>query len=299
MSKKTKKSNNKITKEARLKEAKKAQEKKEAKEEKKLPTLQKNNKKSKKQPEENKSLQEEKTKDEKEENFLTHLEAFREALVKSIISLCIALPLGLIAAPRALDFLTKYLIGKNKFQFNFFSPTEVFIIQIKMALLNAFVIAFPYIARKLWEFILPALYDNEKKFIQSTIILSMSLFVLGNVFCFFAILPLIINFGLSFTTANINPVFSISTIINLVLGLCVVFGLMFQIPLVIHSLIKWDIISYDSVQDKRPFVVVILLIISGILTPPDIVSQVMLFIPTYLLFECGLISSKKYRKKGD
>lgn len=233
----------------------------------------------------------------KEESFITHLEAFREALIKCLISLCVTLPVGLVAAPRVLNFLTNYLIGKNKFQFNYFSPTEVFLIQIKIALLIAFIIAFPYIAKKLWEFILPALYDNEKKFIKSTILLSTSLFVLGNLFCFFAILPLIINFGLSFMTSNINPVFSISTIMNLVLGLCIVFGVMFQIPLVIHSLIKWDIISYESVKDKRPFVVVILLIIAGLLTPPDIVSQLMLFFPTYLLFEFGLLFSKSPKKE--
>ena len=244
-------------------------------------------------------MSEEKKQQEQEESFISHLEAFREALIKCLISLCVTLPVGLIVAPKGLNFLTAYLIGKNKFQFNYFSPTEVFVLQVKMAVLVAFILAFPYIVKKLWEFIVPALYDNEKKFIKSTVLLSFFLFVLGNIFCFFVILLLIINFGLSFTTNYINPVFSISTIVNLVLWLCVAFGIMFQIPLVIYSLIKWDIVSYESVKDKRPYVVVVLLIIAGILTPPDVLSQVMLFTPTYLLFECGLLAAKNIKKEEE
>ena len=232
-----------------------------------------------------------------EETFITHLEAFRETLIKCITSLCITLPVGLYVAPKCLNYLTNYLIGQNKFQFNFFSPPEVFIIQIKMALLIAFILAFPYVAQKLWDFILPALYENEKRFIKSTVIISTLLFALGTIFCFFIILPLIINFGLSFSSETIKPMFSITTIINLVLWMCVVFGLMFQVPLVIHSLIRWDVISYESVQNKRPFVVVILLVLAGILTPPDIVSQLMLFVPTYMLFELGLLSAKNIKVK--
>ncbi len=235
--------------------------------------------------------------DNKEESFISHLEALRQTIIQCLISLCVTLPIGIILAPKSLNILTKHLIGGNKLQFNYFSPMEVFIIQIKIALLISFVIAFPYIVQKIWEFILPALYENEKKFIKSNVLMSLALFVFGNLFCYFFIIPLIVKFGLSFTTAQINPVFSISNIINLTLGLCVVFGLMFQIPLVIRSLINRGIISYNSIKDKRPYVVVILLIIAGFLTPPDIVSQLMLFVPTYLLFELGLLTSKKHQKE--
>ena len=75
----------------------------------------------------------------------------------------------------------------------------------------------------------------------------------------------------------------------------IIFGLMFQVPLLTYYLIKWDIISYESVSSKRSYIIVILLIIAAILTPPDVVSQITLFIPTYLLFELGLLFSKKQK----
>lgn len=226
------------------------------------------------------------------ESLIAHLEALRETLLRCLISLCIFLPVTLFIAPKVLNCLIKMLIGTNNITFNYFSPTEVFILQIKLALVIDLVICFPYIAKKLWDFILPALYEHERKFIKSIVFLSSSLFICGVLFCLFFILPLIIKFGMSFATGQIQAVFGITNVINLSLWLAVVFGLMFQMPLITHSLIKFDIIDYNTIANKRPYVVVGLLILAAILTPPDIVSQIMLFIPTYLLFELGLIFSK-------
>ncbi len=226
------------------------------------------------------------------ETLISHLEALRKTLLKCFISIGVILPFAFLVSPKALQFLIKILIGNNNITLNFFSPVEVFILQIKLALVIDLVICFPYIAKNLWDFILPALYDNEKKFIKSIVLYSSTLFISGVVFCIFTILPLIINFGMSFSKGNIQAVFGISNVINLSLWLSVVFGLMFQTPLVVHSLIKSGIVDYKTIADKRRYVIVILLICAAILTPPDIVSQVILFIPTYLLFELGLLFSK-------
>ena len=156
---------------------------------------------------------------------------------------------------------------------------------------------FSLYCKKIWDFILPALYDNEKKFIKSIVFLSSGLFICGVLFCLFFILPLIINFGMSFQSVNIQAVFGISNVVNLSLWLMVVFGLMFQMPLITHSLIKSGFIDYKTIADKRPYIVVILLTVAAILTPPDIISQIMLFVPSYGLFELGLIFSKKSKEE--
>lgn len=226
------------------------------------------------------------------ENLISHLEALRETILRCLICLGVVLPFTFFAAPRALNYLIKILAGSNNITFNYFSPAEIFILQIKIAVVIDLIVCFPYIAKKIWDFIVPALYDNERKFIKSIIFISSGLFICGVLFCLFFILPLIINFGISFATSNIQAVFGISNVITLSLWLAVVFGLMFQTPLFVHSLIKFGILDYDTIADKRPYVVVGLLIIAAILTPPDIVSQIMLFIPTYLLFELGLLFSK-------
>lgn len=228
----------------------------------------------------------------KEESLISHIEALRNTLIKCFAAVGILLPFMFYFSPKVLQYLIKILVSDNKLTLNYFAPMEVFIIQIKLALLMAVIAAFPYIIRQLWGFILPALYEHERKFIRNSVFLSSLLFICGVVFCLFMILPLIIRFGMSFAGDNIQAMFGISNIINLALWLCFTFGLMFQVPLIVHLLIKWGILSYETVSSKRPYVVVILLVLAALLTPPDIISQILLFTPTYLLFELGLVFSK-------
>lgn len=233
--------------------------------------------------------------EEQEEGLVQHLEALRSVLIKCFIALGCGLIPMFFAAPYCIDGLIRVIIGANNISLNYFSPMEVFILQIKVAVILDLLICFPYVARQIWIFLLPALYDHERKFIKSIVLTSSSLFIIGVLFCIFFILPLIINFGISFASSNIKAMFGISNIIGLALTLSVIFGLMFQFPLITYSLIRLGIASYDGIKSKRPYIFVGILIISGILTPPDIVSQMMLTIPTYLLFEAGLFAAKKYK----
>ena len=226
--------------------------------------------------------------EDQDESLITHLEALRTMLIRCFVALGVGLVPLFFAAPYVINLLIKVLIGENDVSFNYFSPMEVFILQIKVAVVLDFLCCFPYIARQIWRFILPALYDNERKFIKSMVFISSALFIIGVLFCVFFILPLIISFGISFSTPDIKAMFGISNVISLSLWLGIVFGLMFQFPVVTYSLIRSGMVSYQAVKSKRSYVFVAILIIAGILTPPDIVSQLMLTIPTYLLFELGL-----------
>ena len=220
-------------------------------------------------------------------------------LLKCIKAVGILLIPMLLVAPKCLDIFIKLILRGNNIALNYFSPAEVFIIQIKFALVLDIIICFPYIAKQVWNFCVPALYDHERKFIKSIVFTSSALFILGSMFCLFVILPLIINFGMSFSTSNIQAVLGISNVVNLSLWLILSFGIMFQLPLITHALIKSEIVSYDTIKNSRPYVVVGLLIIAGILTPPDVVSQIMLFTPTYLLFELGLLFSRSKKKNEE
>ena len=233
--------------------------------------------------------------DDKEESLIQHLEALRSVLVKSLTALAIGLLPMFFLVPYFMNALIKVIVGDNEIVLNYFSPMEVFLLQIKIAVVLDLLLCFPYIARQVWKFLLPALYDNERRFIKSIVLTSSSLFIVGVLFCLFFILPLIINFGISFATADIKAVFGISNIVGLALMLSVIFGLMFQFPLITYSLIRFQIVSYDGVKNKRPYIFVGILIVAGILTPPDVVSQLMLTIPTYLLFEAGLWAARKYK----
>ena len=233
-----------------------------------------------------------------EESIISHIEAFRTMLLNCIRAVGIILIPMLFIAPRALDLFIKLILrGNNNVSLNYFAPAEVFIIQIKTAFVLDIIVCFPYMAKQVWNFCLPALYEHEKKFIKSIVFTSGLLFILGTIFCLFVILPLIINFGISFSSANIKAVLGISNVVNLSLWMVLAFGVMFQMPLITYSLIKWEIVSYETFKHCRPYVIVILLIIAGILTPPDILSQILLFTPTYLLFEAGLFFAGLTQKR--
>lgn len=237
--------------------------------------------------------------EDKDESIISHIEAFREMLIKCISCVGIFIIPILFVAPKCLNLLIKLLIRDNDIALNYFSPVEVFLLQIKLALVLDLIVCFPYIARQVWKFFAPALYEHERKFIKSIVLTSSILFITGAIFCLFVILPLIINFGMSFATQNIKAVLGISNVINLSLWLTLAFGLMFQLPLVTYSLIKSGFVEYKTFENMRPYVIVTILIIAGILTPPDILSQILLFTPTYLLFELGLLFSKLKTKKEE
>lgn len=230
--------------------------------------------------------------DDTDESLIQHLNALRSMLIKCFVALGIGLVPMFLLAPYCMDELVKIMIGSHQVSLNFFSPIEVFILQIKIAVVLDLLICFPYIARQIWDFILPALYDHERKFIKSVVLSSSILFITGVLFCIFFILPLIINFGMSFATANIQAMFGVSNIISMALWLSVIFGLMFQFPLITYSIIRSGIASYETVKNKRSYIFVAILIIAALLTPPDIISQLTLAIPTYLLFEAGLYCAK-------
>ena len=227
----------------------------------------------------------------KDKSLIEHLEELRKALIKCFLSVAVILPFSFYMSPKVLDFLIHSFV-KDK-ELYYFAPMEVFLIQLKLAFLISIIICFPYIAKNLWDYLVPALYENEKKFVKTVVLSSTFLFIFGVAFCLFAILPLIMNFALDFAKSNVVAMFGVANVVNLALNLSLVFGLMFQIPLVTNLLIKWGIVSYESISSKRRYVIILLLIFAALLTPPDIISQILLFTPTYALFELGLMFGKK------
>ena len=227
-----------------------------------------------------------------QEKLVYHLSELRKTLLNIIICIIILFPLGYFLAPYIIDFIIKLSFSHQNIQLNFFSPMEVFLINLKVAFVLAFIIGFPYIIYQIWEFILPALYDKEKKFLRTVVLCSSFLFVLGVIMCIGFVLPLIIKFSMSFATEQIKPILGISNFLGLSGWLMLAFGLMFQFPIVIYFLVKFDIVSIETFKNKRPYIIIFLLIFAAILTPPDIISQLLLFIPTYFLFELGVAFAK-------
>lgn len=237
------------------------------------------------------------TKQGNESTLVSHLEALRSVLLRCFAALAIFFIPFFIASPYLLDFFTAEIQAQVGTQLHFFSPMEVFLLQIKMSALLDIVICSPYIAWNIWRFVLPALYDNEMKFIRRMAWLTGTLFMAGAVFCLIVCFPLIVNFGLSFQNDNLLPILGVSNIVSLALWLSFAFGCMFQFPLVTYAMIRSGIVYYETVCHARPYVVIAILVLAALLTPPDIISQLILGVPTYLLFEAGLLVARRYKGK--
>ena len=230
-----------------------------------------------------------------QETLVSHLEALRRALIRSFVALAIGIVPLFLASPYVLDWFCEQIRLQGGVALHYFSPMEVFLLQLKIAALLDCVLFSPYIAWNLWKFVLPALYERERRLVRSIAVLTGLLFVSGVAFCLVVCFPLVVRFGMSFAGDYLQPVFGVSNIVSLALWLSLAFGCMFQFPLVTYALIRGGLVEYGTVCNKRPYVVVAVLLLAALLTPPDIVSQLMLGLPTYLLFELGLFAARFHK----
>lgn len=233
-----------------------------------------------------------------EDSLISHLEALRLMLIKCLSALALGLLPMFLLAPYVINALIAVMLRGTPLTLNFFAPLEVFVLQIKTALLLDILICFPYMAKQVWNFVLPALYDKERNFIKSIVLSSSALFIIGVLFCLFVILPFVIRFGLSFAGADIHAVFGINNVISLALWLSLIFGVVFQFPLFAFVLIRAEIVDYNTIKSKRSYIFIGILIISAVLTPPDIISQLLLTLPTYALFEIGLFLANRQKSES-
>jgi len=238
------------------------------------------------------------TKENQKQTLVFHLEALRGSLIRCFVALGVGIVPMFLLSPYALECFNEELVAQSGATLHYFSPMEVFLLQLKIAALMDCVICSPWIAWNLWKFVLPGLYENERRFVRSIVWMTSGLFVAGVVFCMGICFPLVVRFGMSFESANLQPIFGVENVVTLALWLSLAFGCMFQFPLVTYALIRSDIVSYETVCHARPYVVIGVLLLAALLTPPDIISQLILGAPSYLLFEAGLLAARKFKKNS-
>ena len=156
----------------------------------------------------------------------------------------------------------------------------------------AIFVAIPYLMFELWKFVTPGLFKTEKIYTIGLTGLSTLLFYLGTFFAFYAVFPLIFSFFINAAPEGVAVMTDISSYLSFVIKLLVAFGLAFQMPIVIFTLVKSEITSVTALANARPYVVIGCFIVGMLLTPPDIISQTLLAVPTWILFELGLLGAK-------
>ena len=180
---------------------------------------------------------------------------------------------------------------------------EAFFSYLKLALISAFIISSPFFIYQIWAFIAPGLLEKEKKIIFPFLFLIPLMFILGFVFVYYFIIPIAWDFFIAFDTSGSKNSFTlelepkINEYISLTLKLAFAFGLAFQLPTAIFLLTILGLTSPNDLQKKRRFIIVIIFLISALITPPDIISQIGLAIPVICLYEFSIFISKSFENK--
>ncbi len=179
----------------------------------------------------------------------------------------------------------------------FLNAPDVFFTYLKIALVLSLFVTAPITFYQLWAFVAPGLYKHERRAFLGYFLSSLLLMLLGAVFAFYIVFPLVFEFFLGFSTDLIQAMPAIKEYLTLVLKLLFAFGLSFQIPIIIMLLVRMDLVSIQGLKSKRRYVIVWAFIFAAILTPPDIISQTLLALPMLLLYEVGIITARLALKK--
>ena len=230
-------------------------------------------------------------------SLIDHLTALRKTLLRILAVTALLCPAGYWAAPYVIRFLVRWSFPESASALHYFSPMEVFLVQLKLALVLALVAAYPWNIVQIWHFLKPALYRNEQGAFRMWAAGISLLFFSGAAFCVGLILPLLMKFSASFANAQVRPVIGLAAFLDLAGWLVLAFGIMFQAPVLVLIAVRFGIISAESLAAKRPYAVVGILILAALLTPPDIIGQLLLAVPTWLLFEFGLFLAKRAGEK--
>jgi len=234
--------------------------------------------------------------------FLAHLEELRGRLIVCAIAIGIGFVISYIFAKRLFSYLilplTKVLPDDS--QLIFTNLPEMFIAYIKVALVAGIILAIPIIFYQLWMFLAPALYQKEKKYIIPFVLFSTILFVTGSLFGYFVVFPYGFKFFVSFATEEIQALPSVKQYFSFAIRLLLAFGLVFEMPIVVLFMTKIGLITPESMKKFRKFAILCSFILSAILTPPDVATQLMMALPIIILYELSIFLSKAiYRKKEE
>ncbi|MDG2078050.1 MAG: twin-arginine translocase subunit TatC [Pseudomonadales bacterium] len=228
-----------------------------------------------------------------EQTLVEHLLELRSRLLKSLL---VVLLIFMVLVFFANDLYTFFALpiqsllpdGSTMIATEVTSP---FFAPFKLTLILSAFAAAPYLLYQLWSFVAPALYSNEKRLAVPLFASSIALFYLGIAFAYYVVFPLVFGFFTSIAPEGIAVTPDINSYLSFILKLFFAFGIAFEIPIATVLLIKAGMTTRESLAKKRPYIIVMCFIFGMLLTPPDMISQSLLAIPTWLLFEMGLFMS--------
>ena len=252
--------------------------------------------------------------------LIEHLAELRNRLIHSVVAFIIGMVICFTVATPIFNFLTKPLctVLADRGQdcdLIFISPQEGFFVAIKVSFLGGFILGFPYIANQMWRFVAPGLYRSEKGAFLPFLIASPFMFMLGASFAFYVVTPLAYDFFLGFqqfgtageavvgeeVNQGLSVVFqgSAQEYLNLTIKFIVAFGLCFQLPVLLTLMGKAGLVSASGLGSVRKYAVVAILVLAALVTPPDVITQVILFTVVYGLYEVSILLVRRVETRRE
>ena len=231
--------------------------------------------------------------------FTGHLEELRKRLVACFIAIGIGFVISYGFKEKLFDILSHPLISvmgaDDKLIFT--GLPEAFFTYLKVAFLSGFMLAAPVILYQFWMFVTPGLYQKEKHLLVPIVLLSSVFFVGGALFGYFIVFPFGFKFFLGFASETIKPLPSMREYLSFSAKLLLAFGLVFELPLIITFLAKLGLVSVDFLKKNRKYALILFFAGAAILTPPDVVTQIMMALPLMVLYEISILGARVFGKK--
>jgi len=239
--------------------------------------------------------------DSTEQPFLDHIIELRSRLLHSLVAVIVLfIPIyfyanelySFVAAPLMAHLPTDATMIATEVASPFLTP-------FKLAIFTAMFVGMPYLLHQIWSFVSPGLYRHEKKFAMPLLISSILLFYVGMAFAYFVVFPLIFQFLAGVTPIGVTMMTDINRYLDFVLKMFFAFGFAFEIPIATFLLAWTGIASAKSMASKRPYIIVGCFVVGMLLTPPDVISQLLLAIPAWILFEVGIIFARMVESRRE
>jgi sec-independent protein translocase protein TatC len=238
--------------------------------------------------------------DEKEQSLMDHLIELRDRLLHMVLAILIVFislfafseDIFTIAAQPLLSLMPE---GTSMIATGVTSP---FLVPFKLVLLLSVLLTIPYLLHQIWAFIAPGLYLHEKRMATPLLISSVILFYCGIAFAYFVIFPILFGFFIGIAPEGVAVMTDIGQYLDFIIAIFLAFGIAFEVPVATFLLIAAGITTADKLGKKRPYIIIGAFVIGMFLTPPDVISQSLLAVPIWLLFELGLIASRLFLKAG-
>jgi len=233
-----------------------------------------------------------------ETTFISHLIEMRDRLLRAVIAVVVLFVLLFPWAQDLYALLAKPMLAALP-QGGQMIATEVttpFFVPIKVTLMTAFLLAMPWVFYQAWAFVAPGLYQHEKRIGVPLVVASVILFLLGMAFAYFLVFPVVFGFIVGVAPEGVAVMTDIGKYLDFVMTLFMAFGITFEVPVAVVLLVKMGMVSIAKLREIRPYVVVGAFVVGAIFTPPDVISQFMLAVPMWLLYEMGIIVASMITK---